>query len=328
MPTYNKEKYIRTALESIFMQETKYSYEIIVADDCSSDHSLVIIQEFQKKYPEKIKILYSEKNQGLYKNIIRAYEITKSDYFCVLDPDDYWISKHKRENALNFLANHPDFTIYSSDILMKYESNKEQQCKFSDKEINSDFKDYLKRQAVISFTQGCIYRNIIFKEGLPDKMKNVTDEEQACYRGDSFRNLIHIHKGKAHYSPELEAVYRITDEGIWTSTTKLEQNILNCLFFKNAWLFYDKKYPELLYISKNLFTSFEQNIIDELNKIQDKNKVLKSISTIVNLKNFYDDNCQMLDKIFYKNIRFKNKILLFIYETVKQKLVRARLLNN
>lgn len=40
MPSYNKGDYIAEALDSVFMQETEYSYHIIVADDCSSDKTL------------------------------------------------------------------------------------------------------------------------------------------------------------------------------------------------------------------------------------------------------------------------------------------------
>ena len=103
MPSYNKEKYIAEALDSVFMQETSYNYHIVVADDCSSDKTVEIVRQYQEKYPDKITLLTSDKNQKLYKNILRAYEITKTDYFCVLDPDDYWIDKHKIQKALRLI---------------------------------------------------------------------------------------------------------------------------------------------------------------------------------------------------------------------------------
>ena len=68
MPSYNKGRYIEEALESILMQETDYEYQIIIADDCSTDNTIDIVKSYQDKYSNKIVFLESDKNQGLYKN--------------------------------------------------------------------------------------------------------------------------------------------------------------------------------------------------------------------------------------------------------------------
>lgn len=101
VPTYNKEEYIAECLDSIFMQRTNFSYQVIIADDCSTDNTLNIVSEYQKQHPNII-VLTSPKNQKLYKNILRAYKITKTDYFTVLDPGDYWIDKYKIQKASIF----------------------------------------------------------------------------------------------------------------------------------------------------------------------------------------------------------------------------------
>ena len=51
--TYNQEKYIRQCLQSIVDQETDFDFEVIVADDCSTDRTSCIVQEFADKYPIK-----------------------------------------------------------------------------------------------------------------------------------------------------------------------------------------------------------------------------------------------------------------------------------
>ena len=53
--TYNHERYIRQALESFLMQEFDQPFEIIVADDNSSDRTPEIIQEYRELHPDKIK---------------------------------------------------------------------------------------------------------------------------------------------------------------------------------------------------------------------------------------------------------------------------------
>ena len=61
--TFNHEKYIRKTLDGFLMQKTKFSYEIIVHDDASTDGTKKILQEYQRKYPDKITLLLEKENQ-------------------------------------------------------------------------------------------------------------------------------------------------------------------------------------------------------------------------------------------------------------------------
>ena len=56
MLTYNHEKYIRQALDSILMQNTDFAFEVIIGDDCSTDKTAEILLEYKEKYPH-IKVL-------------------------------------------------------------------------------------------------------------------------------------------------------------------------------------------------------------------------------------------------------------------------------
>ena len=47
--TYNHEHYITQALDSILMQETKYTYEVLVGEDCSTDNTRAILKEYEKR---------------------------------------------------------------------------------------------------------------------------------------------------------------------------------------------------------------------------------------------------------------------------------------
>ena len=55
--TYNHSKYVRQALDGIFMQKVDFPIEVIIADDCSTDSTRNIILEYKEKYPEIIKLI-------------------------------------------------------------------------------------------------------------------------------------------------------------------------------------------------------------------------------------------------------------------------------
>lgn len=307
MPSYNKEKYIAEALNSIFMQETSYDYHIIVADDCSTDKTVEIVKEFQKKYTNKITLLTSETNQKLYRNVLRAYEITKTDYFCVLDPDDYWTDKYKIQKALDFLEHNKDYTIYVTDTSMLMMDGTQKEFIKHNKIIDLSFEDFLNNKAVLGCTLGSIFRNVVFKNGIPNKMKNLENETmERSFRGDTFRSVLHLFYGKAHCVPETDAVYRVTTEGLWQGISELEQDLFNANIFKDLWIYFDKKYDELLLHSYRFF--------------------YKVNTKLENLKVLYNENQQLLNCNLNKNLKPKYRIMLYFYNKLHKKLSKKGLI--
>ncbi len=327
MPSYNKEKYIAEALNSVFMQETTYNYNIIVADDCSTDKTTDIVKQYQAKYPGKITLLTSKTNQKLYKNVRRAYELTKTDYFCVLDPDDFWIDKYKIQKALDFLEKNKDYTIYVTDTIQQMPDGSRKQFIKRKHIVDSDFNDFLKGKAALGCTLGSTFRNVVFKNGLPDKMINlVSPTNEQSFRGDSFRTAIHLEKGKAHCAAEEDAVYRVTEEGLWMGNSKLGQNLLTANLYKDLWIYFDKKYPQLLLNSYNSFNSIKHSLIDDLSEIKEEDKILKSVKKLTDLNNLYKENINLINELKSKNLPLKYKARLFLYKKLSKKLEKKGLI--
>ena len=64
LSTYNQEPYVAQALDSILMQKTDFPFEVIAADDCSTDRTQEIILDYQSRYPDKIVTFFPEQNLG------------------------------------------------------------------------------------------------------------------------------------------------------------------------------------------------------------------------------------------------------------------------
>ena len=86
IPVYNAEQYLRECLDSVINQTLK-DIEIICVDDCSTDNSPQILDEYAQK-DERIKVLHQKTNnkQGYARNI--GIEISSSDYITFVDADD------------------------------------------------------------------------------------------------------------------------------------------------------------------------------------------------------------------------------------------------
>lgn len=85
--TYNHEKYIHQCLKSIVEQETNFSFEVIVGDDCSTDNTQDIIKSFSEKY-SFISSILRKKNTGGSDNCRDVHDMAKGEYICHLDGDD------------------------------------------------------------------------------------------------------------------------------------------------------------------------------------------------------------------------------------------------
>jgi len=107
--TYNHGKFISQALESILMQNINFEYEIVIGDDCSPDDTQLIIQEYIRKYPDRINPILRKENIGIRKNADDIKKRCKGKYIIILEGDDYWTDPNKLQMQFNFLESHPEY---------------------------------------------------------------------------------------------------------------------------------------------------------------------------------------------------------------------------
>ncbi|WP_417943098.1 glycosyltransferase family 2 protein [Flavobacterium sp. RS13.1] len=113
-PTYNAEKYIRETLLSVVNQSYQ-NWEMILADDASTDNTVAIIEEFAKQ-DNRIKLFKLPENRGNGFARNAALEKATGKYIAYLDADDVWFSK-KLEKQIQFLKTnnlHFTFSFYDS----------------------------------------------------------------------------------------------------------------------------------------------------------------------------------------------------------------------
>ena len=108
MTTYNHERYIATAIESVLRQQTDFPIEIVIGEDCSTDRTLNIVLDYQAQYPEAIHIVRSESNVGWRANYRRTIAAARGRYIALLDGDDYFTHRKKLQMQVDLLEANPD----------------------------------------------------------------------------------------------------------------------------------------------------------------------------------------------------------------------------
>lgn len=288
MPLYNREDYISEAIDSVLAQKTDFKFNLIIIDDASTDGSLKIAQSYEKMYPDIIQIIRNKENLKLIKTIIKGYEHTKADYFCVIDPDDYWIDEFKLQKAVDFLDKNTEFTIYATNTYLLDEDNKKSiYVNFDGKEIDSDFNDYLNGKAILGCSLGGVFRNVIFKDGVPSKLYKIVDSKYAnALRGDSFRNIIHLKEGKAHFVNEADSIYRLHSDGIWTKLTKFKRELMFAKLCLGSYYYFDKVNPEFFLEEQwaNSLKSAIRLIKTESDFAEIKEDVIDMLEVVLNMQ--------------------------------------------
>lgn len=108
MTTYNHERYIAQAIESVLRQQTSFRIEIVVGEDCSSDRTRAIVEDYQRMYPEAIRLVTSEENVGWRRNYRRSIAAARGKYIALLDGDDYYTHRKKLQLQVDLLEANPD----------------------------------------------------------------------------------------------------------------------------------------------------------------------------------------------------------------------------
>jgi rhamnosyltransferase len=122
LTNFNKEKFILEQLNSIVSQ-TYRNWELIIADDCSTDGSKEIIRKFiENNQDKKIIFLENEENLGVAKNFERGLGSAIGEYVAVCDSDDVWF-QDKLEKELQFLKKGNYGMVYS-DLMVADEKLK------------------------------------------------------------------------------------------------------------------------------------------------------------------------------------------------------------
>lgn len=300
MITYNHEKYIKHALESILMQKTTFPFEVIIGEDCSSDKTREICLEYQKKYPKKIRVLNNFKNLGIKKNFIRTLRECNGAYVAYLEGDDYWIDEMKLQKQVDFLENNLSYSITCHKAKI-YDMTKKEEYSLSDvntKDI-STIHDLTKSNYI--YANSVVFRN---------RPKDLIKFELDSFVADWVLWVFLAQFGKIKYFREEMSVYRLHDGGVFSREGVEEKYDMAITAAKNWNRLIGRKCEREFkeFIGLCYFEKFTLTLKDHTSSRNDK-----IVDCVKNLGKLIEDNPNLINQFNRLKVedraRFPNKII-------------------
>jgi glycosyltransferase involved in cell wall biosynthesis len=215
MITYKHGEFIHNAVSGVLNQKVNFECELIIADDCSPDHTSEIITDLIKNHPNGhwIKYFRHKKNKGMQANGTFAIQNCTGKYIAICEGDDYWSDNEKLQKQFDFLMLNPEYKFCAHRVKEYHEKKKI----FKSIEGNDQdlfINDFLK----VGGCAGAYTCSFFFENDVELIQKYLSPWTLNLDGGDFLLLLLFAQKyGKIRILKDQMAVYRIHSGGVWTS---------------------------------------------------------------------------------------------------------------
>lgn len=316
--TYNHGSYISKALDSFLMQKTNFKFEIIIGEDCSTDNTRSIVESYQKKYPDKIKLITSDKNVGARNNSRRVFNASQGKYIAACEGDDYWIDEYKLQKQFDYMEQNSECGLVFNNTKYLDDRTGEISIREVVEEKKYLVEDVIRNGGDFIPTASIMYRKEIMVEPPEFYIKASV--------GDYPLQILCATYGHVYCISDFMSVYRTNVQGSWTTNTQFkkitkeklidnELKLINILDMVNV--HYNKNYDQVINETKipmefNVYLLKEKKITIKKIKetkffnyyynLSNKKKIIHLIKG--NLTNFY-----VISKNIKNFIKYKIKVI-------------------
>lgn len=322
--TYNQENYIQKTLDGIIGQEVDFPFEIIVADDASTDRTAEIIKKYHSEYPQLIHPIFREKNVGIGENYYDALTHISGRFLAICDGDDEWIDKTKLQKQVDFLLAHTDYNICCSSYVLHNSSTNEDTIFRPNDYISSamklkdeyNFKDFLYCRFIASCT---VMMRWQLRNCIPDFLRYYSTIDFPL-------ELLHASGGKiAVMNDEVFSKYNVHSGGITSQTGYSLEAETFCLI-NEVNEFLDYKFSSTINEFITSYKQYKRKKPGNLDICESKKEELAETSS--NHRNLWDWLClvyrECVPNIFQRIWRLIKRLIILIYkECIPNVLKRA-----
>lgn len=132
--TYNQQDTIRQTLDSILMQKGDFDLELVIGEDCSTDGTLAICEEYARQWNDGmsradalneplslnggkriVKLLSGSKNLGITANYFRTLQACTGEFIGDIAGDDFYCDDHALDKQMHYLQSHPEVGVLGAN---------------------------------------------------------------------------------------------------------------------------------------------------------------------------------------------------------------------
>ncbi len=225
---YNHENTIRDTIESILTQKQncKHNFIVKILEDCSTDNTLKICQEYARKYPDLFELFAQPKNTHCEHIKNALINNLDTQYWCFIEGDDYYTDSAFFDKAIDFFEKHPDYNLFAGKHKLNTLNNE-----FTNTFKNQLFepnKDLSLDNYVYCQTSARIYRNIF----------DFANMQEYPFIYDMYLYVLYLYVGKSRFYNKFVSVYRQTITGSWTHLNAKQQKLAGRAVVKKLISFY------------------------------------------------------------------------------------------
>jgi glycosyltransferase involved in cell wall biosynthesis len=213
--TYNQERYLAQALDSILMQAIDADLEIVVGDDASSDGTGAILRAYRDRHPGQFRLLLRDRNVGLVRNFAETLLACRGRYVAILEGDDFWTSPDKLRTQVEFLESHPECSACFHNVEVVYEDAGRESHLFH---RTPPARRFLTLQDVLR-SHPIPTPSTMFRRGLIERLP---EWFYSMPMGDWPLHVLNARQGPIGYIDAVLACYRVHGAGSWSSQGRLE----------------------------------------------------------------------------------------------------------
>lgn len=249
MITYNHAPYIAKAIECVINQKVEFPFELVIGEDCSTDGTREIVIDYQKKYPDIIRVITSDENVGAKKNGYRTTMACRGKYIAFCEGDDFWHCDEKMTIQTSYLEQTPECGLVFSNYDLYYYDEKKKIENY-----NNTINKKIEKPCLIDIVGKKVDIRTCTVQARNDLIVKIINNDSFLHQSDYFQmgdiqlwaEISAI--SKLHYIDKSLSTYQITKNSVTQSRNiKKRFSINDC----EMYLYLCKKYNLPKYIRRS-----------------------------------------------------------------------------